>query len=350
MSPPLTPASLGYSMPAEWEPHEGTWLSWPKDPVTWPEQIEQVQRIYLEMIDILTAGEKVFLLVDDEKMEEEVRRKVAAAGIEQRNIIFHRIPTVDAWIRDYGPNFVVRNANHDRRIAFNDWIFNAWGDKYETLKRDDHVPELIAPLLKVPVFTPGLVLEGGSIDVNGCGTCLTTEQCLLAQTRNPSLASHEIEKALKDYLGVQNVIWLREGIAGDDTDGHVDDIARFTGPHTVVCAVEDDPSDVNYRPLRENHDLLKNACDESARSLTVVPLPMPAAVSYQGDRLPASYANFYIANASVLVPIFNDRNDAGALSILAELFPEREVRGIHCRDLVVGLGAIHCITQQQPAV
>lgn len=344
----ITPSSLGYRMPAEWEPHEGTWLSWPKDPITWPEQLPQVEKIYAQMIEALSPHEKIFLLVNNEKTERAVREKLSSKKIFESNLKIHQIPTVDAWIRDYGPNFIVRQNGSRKELAFNHWIFNAWGNKYEELKKDTNVPKTIEPIVNVPVFRPGLVLEGGSIDVNGQGTCLTTEQCLLARTRNPHLTRQEIEQNLKDYLGVTNIIWLGEGIIGDDTDGHIDDIARFTHENTVVCAIEENSSDPNFKPLQDNLRRLERSKNEKGKKLNIVPLPMPGPVKYEGDRLPASYTNFLIANNVILVPIFNHKNDDKALGTLEKLFPKRKVIGIPCQDMVVGLGAIHCVSQQQP--
>jgi agmatine deiminase len=344
------PIHLGYRMPAEWEPHEGTWLSWPKDPITWPEQLPQVEKIYAQMIEALTPHEKVFLLVNYETAERTVRKKLSSKIIFEPNLKIYKIPTVDAWIRDYGPNFIVRQNGDRRELAFNHWIFNAWGNKYEELKKDTHVPKSIESIVNVPVFRPGLVLEGGSIDVNGAGTCLTTEQCLLTPTRNPHLDQKQIEQSLTDYLGVTNIIWLGEGIVGDDTDGHIDDIARFINENTIVCTVEENSSDPNFKPLHDNLRRLERSKSEKSEKLNIVPLPMPGPVEYEGERLPASYANFLIANEVVLVPIFEDHNDDKALEILEKTFPKRKVIGIPCQDMVVGLGAIHCVSQQQPKI
>lgn len=299
------------------------------------------------MVQALSQEEEVCLLVNDEHEQAEVTQRLGRAGVVMEHVAMYRIPTVDVWIRDYGPTFLVTRGARPS-VALTDWIFNAWGRKYESYLDDDQVAEQIAALLAVPAFRPDLVLEGGSIEVNGTGACLTTEQCLLNTNRNPHLKQREIEKALGDYLGVDHVIWLGEGIVGDDTDGHVDDIARFVNPSTVVCAVESDPTDENYIRLRENFDRLKGAKDQDGARLSVVALPMPGRVFCDGTRLPASYANFYIANGVVLVPIYNHPNDELALGILGDLFPARKVIGIPCAALVVGLGAIHCVTQQEP--
>ena len=344
-----TPAALGFHMPAEWRPHAATWLTWPKDPETWPDRVSQVEQIYLEMMAALTPHERVNLLVDDEATEQSVRRRCAFPGAE--NIRFHRIQTVDSWIRDYGPNFLIDGHGG---AAFNDWIFNAWGNKYEVLKQDDGVPRLLEPLLQLRRFEPGIVLEGGAIDVNGAGCVLTTEQCLLNPNRNPQLSRDEIEHYLKSYLGVVKVLWLGEGIVGDDTDGHIDDIARFVGPNTIICAVEDDPDDANYELLQENLARLESMTDADGRSFEIVTLPMPGAVGGTStdtrnlDRLPASYANFYIANNVVLAPVFGHANDARAVETLQRVFSDRRVIPLNCEPLVWGMGTIHCVTQQQP--
>ena len=335
-------------MPAEWEPHRATWLAWPHNLETWTDRLELIKEIWVQMIRAISPAERVYLLVDDEREEEEVIRPLRDAGAVLEHVAFYRIPTVDVWIRDYGPTFVTRKGTEEK-LAFNDWIFNAWGRKYESFVQDDSVARDMAGVLGVPVFEQQIVLEGGSIDVNGCGSCLTTEQCLLNPNRNPHLGRNEIEKVLREGLGVDHFIWLGEGIVGDDTDGHIDDIARFVNPTTVVCALEEDPKDENYVPLRENHARLQGATDQDGKKLDVVPLPMPGPVVYEGVRLPVSYANFYIANGVVLVPTYNHPNDSVALGILGDLFPDRRVLGISCEALVAGLGAIHCVTHQEPS-
>ncbi len=342
-----TPRQLGYRMPAEWEPHRATWLAWPHNIETWPDQLELVKEIWVQMVRALSAAEEVCLLVDDGREKAEAAERLWDGEVVMDHVSFYRIPTVDVWIRDCGPTFLTAKEEKNG-LAFNDWIFNAWGRKYESYIEDDGVCKQIAEFLRLPVFTQDIVLEGGSIDVNGCGTCLTTEQCLLNPNRNPQLSRSEIEKNLREDLGVDHFIWLRDGIVGDDTDGHIDDIARFVNPATIVCALEEDPKDENYRPLRENYERLQAARDQDGRKLTVVPLPMPGEVAYEGARLPASYANFYIANGVVLVPTYNHPNDRPALGILGELFADRRVVGIPCGALVAGLGAIHCVTQQEP--
>jgi agmatine deiminase len=350
--PQKTPVELGFYMPAEWHPHVATWLTWPKDPETWPGRVEQVEQTYLEIIAALAPHETVNLLVDDDITEQSVRRRCNFSGAE--NVRFHQIRTVDSWIRDYGPNFLI---SRDKSAgAFNDWIFNAWGSKYEALKQDDEIPRLLEPLLDLPRFEPGIVLEGGAIEVDGNGCVLTTEQCLLNPNRNPQLSRREIEQYLKNYLGVVKVLWLGEGIVGDDTDGHIDDIARFVAPNVIVCVVEDDPADANYEILQDNLKRLKLITDANGQPFEIVTLPMPGIVGGEStatrdlDRLPASYANFYIANNVVLLPVFGHSNDARARETLQSVFPNRRVVPINGEPLVWGMGTIHCLTQQQPRI
>src|SRR5262245_27714004 len=342
-----TPRSLGYSMPAEWAPHRATWLSWPHNEETWPTQLERVRRIWVQMVSALSPHEQVYFLVNDERTEGNVTSRLKQAGTAMANVTLLRIPTVDVWMRDYGPTFVTRQSN-DQPLAFNDWIFNGWG-KYESYEEDDQVAREIASRLQVPVFEHKIVLEGGSIEVNGGGICLTTEQCLLNKNRNPQLTQTEIEQYLKNSLGVDQIIWLGEGIVGDDTDGHIDDIARFVGPTTVACIVEANSRDENYACLQENYERLQGFADRDGHKLSLVTLPCPRPVYCAGSRLPASYANFYIANEVVLVPVFEDPTDDKALGILREVFADRQVSGLRCDEVVAGLGAIHCVTQQQPA-
>ena len=344
-----SPAELGFFMPAEWHQHSATWLTWPKDPETWPDRVPQVEVIYLKMIGALAPHEIVNLLVDDSDTEAEVRKR---CDFPIGNLHFHHHPTVDSWIRDYGPNFLI---NAEGNLAFNNWEFNAWGNKYEELKRDDQIPRLLAPTIDAQYFEPGIVMEGGSIEVNGQGCVLTTEQCLLNKNRNPSLSRSEIEDYLKSFLGVTKVLWLGEGIVGDDTDGHIDDIARFASPEVILSAVEDDPADANFKLLRENLKRLESMTDANGKHFSIVKLPMPGVIGGTStdnrnlDRLPASYANFYIANQVVLAPVFGHANDARAISILQRVFASRKVVPINCEPLVWGMGTIHCVTQQQPA-
>jgi agmatine deiminase len=334
-------------MPAEWMPHRATWLSWPRNRETWPTQLGRVQEVWLQMILNLAPHEQVCLLVNDLQTQNEVAARLRTAGGVMENVSFLRIPTVDVWMRDYGPTFVTRTAK-EKPLACNDWVFNGWGGKYKTYEQDDEIAKEIASRLAIPVFAHRVILEGGSIEVNGAGICLTTTQCLLNKNRNPDMSQYEIEQFLKDTLGTNRIIWLSDGIAGDDTDGHIDDIARFVNPTTVVCVREANARDENYAPLEENHERLVAARDTSGAKLEVLSLPSPAPLAYEGARLPASYANFYIANELVLVPVFGDAADARAVGILQEVFPERRIVGVQCADLVAGLGAIHCVTQQEP--
>ena len=338
---PETPRSLGYRMPAEWEPHAATWLAWPHNREDWPGKFAPIAWVYCEIVRKLAQVERVRILVEDADLEQDARRKLKKAGADLDAVEFFRYATDRVWTRDYCPLFV---KGPKREVAITNWRFNGWA-KYENWKRDDAIPRAMAKRLKLEQWQPDIVLEGGSIDVNGAGLALSTEGCLLSpvQARNPGLSRRQIEYALSEYLGVDKVVWLGRGIAGDDTHGHIDDLARFVGPDTVVLVSEADPSDANYEPLRENWEILQR------HPLLVVKLPMPAPLVFDGRRLPASYANFYIANRLVLVPTFNDPADRVALDTLARLFPDREVVGIHAVDLVWGLGTLHCMTQQQPA-
>jgi agmatine deiminase len=299
------------------------------------------------MICALSPHERVYLLVNDETTEREVVTRLVKTRADMQNVTLLKIPTVDVWMRDYGPTFITRRAP-ENASAFNDWIFNGWGGKYQSYEEDERVAKAIAERLKVPVFNHPMVLEGGSIEVNGVGTCMTTEQCLLSKNRNPHLSRAEIEEFLCDTLGVSHLVWLGEGIAGDDTDGHIDDIARFVNPTTVACVVETNSKDENYHFLQENYERLQRATDQNGRKLSIVKLPCPKPLYCDGARLPASYANFYIANGVVLVPTFDGPHDADAVGVLQELFIDRKVVGLRCNEVVVGLGAIHCVTQQEP--
>jgi agmatine deiminase len=338
-------------MPAEFEPHAATWIAWPHHAADWPGKLAAIEFAYVEIARALARSETVRILLPDGAARRRAVRLLSKAHVPLRRIEFFVIPTDRGWTRDFGPLFVKRG----RRIAITDWRFRGWA-KYRNWRRDNAVNEALARRLRLPRFVPTVagrpvVLEGGSIDVNGRGTLLTTEECLLSpiQARNPHLDRGQIERVLHDYLGVSNVLWLGRGIAGDDTHGHVDDITRFVTPTTVVTAYEPDPADPNHEPLSDNFRWLKKSTDQSGHPLRVVKLPMPAPVYFRGQRLPASYANFYIANKLVLVPVFSDPNDRVALNTLAALFPDREIVGIYCRDLIWGLGALHCMTQQQPA-
>ena len=328
-------------MPAEWEPHEATWIAWPHNRSDWPGRFAPIPWVYGEIVRKLSRVERVRILVQDRKLQDHAERVLRKVGAQLEAVEFFECPTNRVWTRDYAPLFV---KNRQGSVGLTWWRFNAWA-KYDDFQCDRAAGGFVALHMKRPVWQLDMVLEGGSIDVNGKGLLLTTEECLLSpvQARNPSMSRAQIEHMLREHLGAQRVIWLRNGIAGDDTHGHIDDIARFVARDTVVAAWESDRSDPNYAPLAENYRLLR------AAGLRVVKLPMPAPVVFSGRRLPASYANFYIANQLVLVPTFNDPNDRVALSILAKLFPSHEVTGINCTDLIWGLGALHCMTQQQPA-
>lgn len=343
---PHTPAALGYRMPAEWEPHVATWLSWPRrEGISFPGAYDEVIPIFVRMIDALRESELVRVNVRDADHEEEVRSILKE--IDSSHVEFFHIPTNEPWCRDHGPMFIRRAQ--EPSLAVTDWDYNAWGGKYPPYDLDEVVPTKIAQHLQLPVYYPKLVMEGGSIDLNGTGTLLTTASCLLNPNRNPGKSKDEIERALRDYLGVTHFLWLGDGIEGDDTDGHIDDISRFVSRSTVLTAIEVDPTDKNHEPLQSNRELLEQMMIEDGTRLTVIPLPMPSRVEKEGQRLPASYANFYIANRIVLLPVFNSPNDKLAIKTLQTCFPTRRIVTIDCRELVWGLGAFHCLTQQQPA-
>jgi agmatine deiminase len=347
MAPLLkTPAALGYRMPAEWEPHAATWLSWPRrEGISFPDSFDRVLPALRAMVEALIESEEVCINVCNGAHEAEAR--AVLDGLRMERVTFYRIPTNEPWCRDHGPIFLTRNA--DPRLAIVDWDYNAWGGKYPPCDLDEVVPTRVGQFLHAPVFYPRMILEGGSIEVNGAGALLTTESCLLNPNRNPSLDRAEIEQRLREYLGVREILWLGEGIEGDDTDGHIDDLARFVSENTVVTAVEENREDKNYEPLQENLARLRQMKVEQGE-IEIVTLPMPKKIVREKQRLPASYANFYIANSCLLLPTFADPNDETALSILQKLFPDRRAIGIDCRELIWGLGTFHCLTQQQPAV
>jgi agmatine deiminase len=351
-----TPRVLGYRMPAEWEPHQATWLAWPHNPEDWPGKFQPIPWIYAEIVRLLAAHERVHLIVENGATQRRVESMLSRTGANLDQVSFHAWPTDRGWTRDSGPIFVRNDAG---QVGLTDWKFNGWA-KYDDWHLDDQLPGRVRELLGLHAWQPFIqtengtnhrvVLEGGSIDVNGAGTMLTTEECLLSevQQRNPGLSREQLEQVFSDYLGIDQVIWLNRGVAGDDTHGHVDDITRFVGTDTIVTAVEPNKRDANHEPLAENLARLKAARTPDGKQLNIVEIPLPHAVLFRGQRLPASYANFYIANGLVLAPTFHDPNDRIALNILAEVFPDREVIGIHCIDLVWGLGTLHCMTQQQP--
>jgi agmatine deiminase len=350
-----TPAAHGFRMPAEWEPHAATWLAWPHRESDWPGKLPVIPWVYGEIVRALTRHEPVNLIVPeaaDRDYAAEATDILTRAGADAGRVTLWKFPTDRSWVRDSGPIFVV-NDRGERAVL--DWHFNAWA-KYPDWTHDDRIPRAVAQKYGLPRWQPQcrgwrVVLEGGAIDVNGRGTLLATEECLLdrVQERNPCVSREELEGALAEHLGARHVLWLGRGVAGDDTHGHVDDIVRFVDERTVVAAVEDDPRDPNHEPLRENLDRLAHMVDQDGAPLRVVPLPMPSPVHFAGQRLPASYANFYVGNEVVLVPTFNDPRDRRALEVLAAHFPDRRVVGIHAVDLVLGLGTLHCMTQQEPA-
>jgi agmatine deiminase len=348
-----TPAALGYRVPAEWERHEATWLSWPRrEGISFPGSFDRVMPALRAMVEALvdnrqsgSDSEQVCINVCNGAHEAEAR--AVLKDVDLARVTFYRIPTNEPWCRDHGPIFLTRDA--DPKLAVVDWDYNAWGGKYPPCDLDEVVPTRMAETLKLPVFYPHMILEGGAIDVNGAGALLTTESCLLNKNRNPNLSREEIEQRLRDFLGVSEILWLGPGIAGDDTDGHIDDIARFVSERKVVAVVEEDRDDENYEPLQENLARLR-AMEINGAKIDIVTLPMPKKIVREGLRLPASYANFYIANTCVLAPTFADPADEIALSILQQSFPDRRVIGLDCRELIWGLGTFHCLTQQQPRV
>ena len=345
-------------MPAEWEPHEATWIAWPHNRDDWPGKFHPIPWTYAEIVRQLTRGELVRIIANDGAHQRAAERTLQQAHVSLDRVEFFRWKTDRVWTRDSGPIFVTRAAAP--KIAVTHWQFNGWA-KYPNYRRDEKLPALVAKRFELNSWQPEtsargkrqrFVLEGGSIDVNGQGTLLTTEECLLSevQQRNPGLSREQLEQGFADYLGIKKTIWLGNGIAGDDTHGHVDDITRFVAPDTIVTVVENNSADPNHKPLEENLRRLRGETNASGSKLNVIELPLPTPVWFRGQRLPATYANFYIANAAVLVPTFNDPHDKTALNILTELFPHRDVVGIYCGDFIWGLGAIHCATQQQPAI
>jgi agmatine deiminase len=351
-----TPAAPGWRLPAEWEPHEATWIGWPHNASDWPGKFGPIPWVFGEIVRRLAPGEAVRTLVESKKHESSARRVLARAGCLSERVEFFRVPTDRGWTRDSGPTFVRRGGERPE-VAIRRFRFNGWA-RYDDWRKDDAIPPKAARALNLPLLPAAsegreVVLEGGAIDVNGSGTLLTTEECLLdgkIQVRNPGMSRREYEKVFRDFLAAGNVLWLGRGIAGDDTHGHVDDIARFVNRRTVVLSRETDASDENYRPLEENRERLEGMRLEDGSKIEIAFLPMPAPLVFDGRRLPASYANFYIGNSAVLVPTFNDPKDRLALGVLSALFRDRPVVGIHAVDLVWGLGTIHCLTRQQPAV
>ena len=342
----MTPKSLGYSMPAEWELHQATWLSWPHKEASWPGKLPTAQAAFAKMVAALVKSEPVRINVGDAAMQQQAQALLDEAGA-RGEISFHLFPTNDAWCRDHGAIFVRRESREAPLAAVN-WQYNAWGGKYPPFDLDNEIPRRMADFLDVPRFDGGMVLEGGSIDVNGRGLLLTSEACLLNPNRNPHFGRQQIETRLREFLGAEAILWLEEGIVGDDTDGHIDDIARFLSPGKIAAIVEEDPADENYQLLQDNWKRLQSFRDHLGQPFRLIKLPTPGVVEYKGQRLPASYANFYLANRLVLVPNFRHQNDQLALNILQREFPSRRVIGIDSTDLIWGLGSFHCITQQEP--
>ncbi|MDB6023862.1 MAG: agmatine deiminase [Verrucomicrobiales bacterium] len=337
-------------MPAEWEPHVGTWFSWPRpEGISFPDKYDTVPPVYAELIKQIVQVEEVNINVWHREMEEWVRGLLTKEKVPLARVQFHHFPAYEPWCRDHGPIFLLRDqpGKHERAIV--DWGYNAWGGKYPPFDLDDAVPQHVAKLRGLPLFSPGIVMEGGSIEVNGRGTVLTTEACLLNPNRNPHLSKAEIEKYLCDYLGCTNVLWLGDGIIGDDTDGHIDDLTRFINPTTVVTIIEKDPADPNCEILADNLKRLHTLRDQDGQPLRIVELPMPRLIEFEGQRLPASYANFYIANKIVVMPTYRDKNDQVAIDILQREMPNHRVIGVDSTELIWGLGSFHCISQQEPA-
>ncbi len=343
-----TPRELGYRFPAEFEKHDATWLSWPHKEASWPGKIEQIYPAYSFFVKLLAQSETVNINVADAAMKASAESHLKKAGVDFSKVAFHLNPTNDAWCRDHGPAFLIHDKENKKVIV--DWDYNAWGGKYPPHDLDDVIPTRIGKTLTLPVFNPGIIMEGGSVDFNGAGTILTTTACLLNKNRNPHLSKDQIETYLKDYYGATQILWLKEGIIGDDTDGHIDDITRFIDAHTVVTVVEENKGDENYELLQENVRLLKAMRLPDGKPLRIIELPMPDPVVYEGQRLPASYGNFYICNKYVIVPTFRCKKDHAALEILQKAMPDREVVGIDSVDIIWGLGSFHCLSQQEPAV
>lgn len=343
--PAVTPAELGFRMPAEWEPHTATWLTWPRrEGISFPGIYDRIPPVFATMVRAINPHEEVHINVWDEAMEVGARSVLHGHDALNERVHFHHFRAYEPWVRDHGPLFVVNESSR----AITNWGYNAWGGKYPPSDLDNQIPDQIAKLRSLVRFDPKMILEGGSIDVNGCGTLLTTESCLLNPNRNPDLSKNEIEQLLRDYLGVSNILWLEAGIAGDHTDGHIDDLARFTAPNVVVTAVEENPADKNFVPLQKNLKRLHSMRDQDGEPLRIIELPMPAPLMHEGERLPASYANYYVTNGSVLMPTYRDVNDTKAIAVLRELFPDREIIGIDSTDLSWGFGSFHCLTMQEP--
>ena len=345
----VTPAELGYYFPAEFAPHTSTWLSWPHKEESWPGKISTIFSCYAEFVKCVALGERVNINVAGETMKIFATNQLEVAGVDMNQISFHYFPTNDAWCRDHGPAFLI-NPNADVKKVLVKWDYNAWGNKYPPHDLDNQIPIRIAAELGIPCFRPGIVMEGGSVEFNGKGTLLTSKACLLNENRNPQLNQAQIERFLQDFYGVNHILWVGDGIIGDDTDGHIDDITRFVNEDTVVTVVEENKQDENHLILKENLKMLKQMRLENGKQLNIVELPMPSPVIWEDQRLPASYANFYIANHAVVVPTFRNKNDQKALDILTQCFPGRKVVGVDSTDIIWGLGSFHCLSQQEPEV
>jgi agmatine deiminase len=343
-----TPQQNGFHFPAEWHPHTATWLSWPHKEESWPGKIGSIYPKYCEFIKVLTGGELVRINVADEQMMAFSKQQLQIAGVNLNRVEFFEFPTNDAWCRDHGPAFLINQQTKQKAII--DWSYNAWGGKYPPFDLDDVIPTKIGERFGLPVYNPGIVMEGGSVDFNGNGTILTTTACLLNKNRNSHLNQQEIEGYLQSYYGAEQILWLGDGIVGDDTDGHIDDITRFVNEDTVVTVIEENKNDENYHILQENLQTLKTMRLLNGKQLNIVELPMPDEVIYEDQRLPASYANFYIANSAVVVPTYRCDKDDKALEILQDCFPDRKVVGIDSTDIIWGLGSFHCLSQQEPEV
>ena len=349
MSFAATPKSLGYRFPAEFEQHEATWLSWPHKEASWPGKLDAVYPYYAQFVKALAESEKVRINVTDETMKNFALGYLSAAGVNLAQVAFFFHPTNDAWCRDHGPAFLV-NPEAEQKKVIVDWGYNAWGGKYPPFDLDDVIPTLIGKAYNIPVFHPGIVMEGGSVEFNGAGTLLTSTACLLNPNRNPHFNQEQIEEYLRNFYGVDQILWVDEGVVGDDTDGHIDDTVRFVNENTVLTVVEENPADENYELLQHNLNQLKAMRLPTGQALNIIELPMPDAVVYDDQRLPASYANFYIANTSVIVPTFRCAKDEKALQIIQSCFPSRKVIGIDSTEIIWGLGSFHCLSQQEPAI
>jgi agmatine deiminase len=343
----MTPKQAGYYFPAEFAPHRATWLSWPHKEASWPGRIPTIYPSYSKFVHELSMGEQVCINVKDEAMQASAVGHLELAGVNMDRVRFFFHPTNDAWCRDHGPAFLINPAAEQRKVIV-DWNYNAWGNKYPPFELDDVIPTLVGKALNLPVYHPGIVMEGGSVEFNGAGTLLTSTCCLLNPNRNPHLNREQIETYLRDYYGVEQILWVNEGIVGDDTDGHIDDTVRFVNEDTVITVIEEDRADENYQLLHDNLAELKKMRLLNGKQLQIVELPMPEKVIYEDQRLPASYANFYIANESVIVPTFRSDRDERALGIIEECFPGRRVVGIDSTDIIWGLGSFHCLSQQEP--